>query len=498
MKMLICCVVLPAIFTLSLAAQSIYWQNSIVHESEFYSGDYITQSADGGFLICGSVGAGGYTAHVSKLDAGGALEWQQYFGDSERPVVMPTTRVIADRRYRLLSFSRVFASRFAPFVPMVAELEEKQNKDGRNEASLLSTNFDSQKANYIWGSSAAMTTSNDALIVADIDDSSLMPSLTIRWLTADAQFQSSASIALDPDSLYTLRSIIAQPEGGYLLAGNQSPIRANKAGSNLFVRQLNNDGTPAWHEVYPQENRAYAADLLLNSDGSFLLLAEVINAAAPGSHIELMNIGADGRTQHWKRSYAYRDYNHCASIIAIGDQGYFIVGSTGFYDAERRGEVEGSRDVLAIRIDKDGGERWHDVFGASDTRDMLTAAVYEPNKGQLIATGISEAGNLLLVAYNDFVSVGIANNAAPRRKLSVGPNPFKNFVTFQVDGLSVNTVRFALYDERGAKVHVAAAGSISRGKRSISVQLDNLPRAVYYYELQLDDQRSYGSLLCRP
>jgi hypothetical protein len=246
-----------------------------------------------------------------------------------------------------------------------------------------------------WGEPVMQNTYNEGLFVA-----------------ADSAGNSTTVIPYEYRYGY-MRSINATTDGGYILAGQGAggmAIKTDASGNCVWamsyagtsslsygiqaldggyafsgtdgVQIIKSDasGALSWEKHYYNQYYDYAACILQNSDGSYMLTG-AYNSDRP----LFMKVDASGDCV-WAMSYSYNGmmYGHGNCVRAAPDGGYIIAGTT--YPG-----LFGSNDGLIIKTDAAGNQQWLRIFG-SNGPDRF-ASVWCTSDGGYIAAGDRDTGS---------------------------------------------------------------------------------------------------------
>jgi len=87
----------------------------------------------------------------------------------------------------------------------------------------------------------------------------------------------------------------------------------------------------------------------------------------------------------------------------------------------------------------------------------------------------------------------ISNNAM----LTVFPNPFQDYIQFEIELEMVDQVSLKIFDSLGRLVKTKEVAEINAGNHQIEIDLNDLMDGIYFYQLQTKNQQNTGSIIKR-
>ncbi|MGH1517110.1 T9SS type A sorting domain-containing protein [Chryseobacterium sp. JK1] len=157
----------------------------------------------------------------------------------------------------------------------------------------------------------------------------------------------------------------------YLITG--SSIQSNKLqqgskqnnGYDFHLIKLNQQGEEAWEKYFSGNNHDYLSATITTQDGGFLLAGTSYSGkgldkkddSKGGSDIWLIRISEFG-DELWQKTLGTSSDEEARSVIQTTDLGFFVAGN-----AQNSSKGYGSKDVLIIRLDKDGKELSQLILG---------------------------------------------------------------------------------------------------------------------------------------
>lgn len=173
-------------------------------------------------------------------------------------------------------------------------------------------------------------------------------------------------------------TIVPTLDSNFMLLG---AVRDDKRGGNsTFLMKIDDQGDELWHKTYADIGAQDAKFLLAESDGGFVISAN-IDASATGHSLDalLFKVDASGKTL-WNAAFGGGLIDVVSVIKADPKKGYWLAGST-----QSHGEMAG--DVYLVRLDENHEIVWEKSYG-DQFPDAAMDAVLTPDGG-MIAAGIS-------------------------------------------------------------------------------------------------------------
>ena len=166
-----------------------------------------------------------------------------------------------------------------------------------------------------------------------------------------------------------LSQITTTIDGQYLITG--SSIQPPKAGSkqnngyDFHLIKLNQEGNPIWEKYFSGNNHDYLSSTVTTQDGGFLISGTSYSGkgldkkedSKGSSDIWLIRINEFGDELFQKNIGTSAD-EEARAVIQTTDQGLFVAGNV-----QNSSKGYGSKDVLIVKLDKDGKELSQLIFG---------------------------------------------------------------------------------------------------------------------------------------
>ncbi|MGL6127647.1 MAG: T9SS type A sorting domain-containing protein, partial [Chryseobacterium artocarpi] len=162
------------------------------------------------------------------------------------------------------------------------------------------------------------------------------------------------------DQQYLITGSAIQSGSGKLEAGSKQ-----NNGYDFHVIKLNQQGEQAWEKYFSGQNHDYLSSTVTTQDGGFLLAGTSYSGkgldkkgeAKGGSDIWLIRINEFG-DELWQKTLGSFSDEEARSVIQTMDQGFIVAGNI-----QNSSKGYGSKDVLIIKLDKDGKEISQIILG---------------------------------------------------------------------------------------------------------------------------------------
>lgn len=186
-----------------------------------------------------------------------------------------------------------------------------------------------------------------------------------------------------------LSQITTTIDGQYLITG--SSIQPPKAGSkqnngyDFHLIKLNQEGNPIWEKYFSGNNHDHLSATVTTQDGGFLISGTSYSGkgldkkddSKGGSDLWLIRLNEFG-DELWQKTIGTSADEEARAVIQTTDQGFFVAGNI-----QNSPKGYGSKDVLVIRLDKDGKVLSEQTFGGRG-QDEVEKMIPTPDGGALL------------------------------------------------------------------------------------------------------------------
>jgi hypothetical protein len=387
----------------SASAQKIKWQNMLGGSmTDLYN--FVTPTPDNGFIVGGSSTSnisidktenciGGYDYWILKLNAAGAVQWQNTIGGSQYDLlyaVSPTS----DGGYICGGYSESDISG-----------DKTENSKGLNDYWIIKLNAAG----------------------------------AIEW---------QKTIGGNGDDFFD--ALHQTPDGGYICGGcSNSGISGDKTEASMgsfdyWILKLDSIGTIQWQNTIGGNDDDCMTSLEIVPGGGYIM-AGYSSSNASGDKTEnsmgqidfwVVKVNASG-TLEWENTIGGSDDDFPESVIPTLDGGY-ICGSLSYSNAsgDKTENSQGDADGWMVKLDPSGTIQWQNTIGGSDA-DYIECVVQQPN-GDYVFGGTSRSnisGDKLenSIGSNDYWVVRTDNYGIPLWQNSFGGSTVEYLSSFAID-----------------------------------------------------------------
>jgi hypothetical protein len=157
-------------------------------------------------------------------------------------------------------------------------------------------------------------------------------------------------------------SLVATSDGGYALAGFTYFFAAG--GYDFYLVRTDSDGNMLWNQTYGGPDIDMGYSLVGTSDGGFAIAGETDSFGAGLSDFWLVRTDSDGNML-WNKTYGGTENDRGWSVVLTNDGGYAIAGSTESFGA-------GKEDVWLVKTDAAGNMQWDQTYGDTETDNAFS------------------------------------------------------------------------------------------------------------------------------
>ncbi|MGL2967139.1 T9SS type A sorting domain-containing protein [Flavobacterium sp. XGLA_31] len=352
------------------------------------SGKSIYETADGGYILCGSTAStnndvtfnhGFYDAWVIKLNTNGDLEWQKTYGGTAQDdsyCIRPTS----DGGYIIGGISR-------------------------------STNGDVTGNN---GESDYWVIKTDS--------------------SGDIQWQKNYG----GSSLDVLSSVEPTSDGGYIVSGNvfstNGDVLGNHGGTDYWILKTNSIGIIEWQKTLGGSSYEFSGNIHQTSDGGYIVTGTTpsvdgdITVTIGLGDFWIVKLNAAG-TIEWQKSYGGTAEDNSYFIQQTVEGGYVIAGISKSQDVDLLNN-HGLADFWILKIDINGNTQWQKNIGGSN--NDYASYIQQTESNGFIIGGRTYSNDFDVVpnyhGNSDIFILKLApdtleNNVFIKNSLSIFPNP---------------------------------------------------------------------------
>ncbi|RNA62061.1 T9SS C-terminal target domain-containing protein [Chryseobacterium nematophagum] len=176
-----------------------------------------------------------------------------------------------------------------------------------------------------------------------------------------------------------LSQVTSTIDGQYLIAGSsiQTSTLSTAEGKqnnsyDFHVIKLNQQGEEVWEKYFSGKNHDFLSAAVATQEGGFLLAGtshsgiglDKKEESKGGSDIWLIRINEWG-DELWQKTIGSGSDEESRAVIQTTDLGFFVAGNI-----QNSAKGYGSKDVLIIRLDKNGKELSRQIFGGKGLEEV--------------------------------------------------------------------------------------------------------------------------------
>lgn len=353
------------------ASGAVEWQQKIQHDFSEYTEAYkAIETKDGGFLVSGAVknynGGPNRAVFLAKLSAQGSVEWEKEFDNGPEEIGESVSQTL-DGGFVVTGFTSSAAGESSAFVLKVSAQGQqswvKKFRFGSNQYynDILATPD---------GGSIAVG-SIDAMFGSRDDDGAI-----ITKLDANGAEEWSKKL-VHQNSRRSAYSIISSGDGGYVIGSINYDSNVN------YLNKIDGNGEVIWEKTYDPTPNRDLFNRVVRTDSGYALLGESVNGSYP----------------NYERKYQVLKVDQSGEIVdntVIGDPGLYNIG---------KGTVSPDGGFVLL-----GQLKTNDKY----TTQLTKLAGADNPQGERILTGISFKDS------NKKIAVGQKATAAVNARYSDG------------------------------------------------------------------------------
>ncbi|MEE9443258.1 MAG: hypothetical protein V3V99_11405 [candidate division Zixibacteria bacterium] len=174
-------------------------------------------------------------------------------------------------------------------------------------------------------------------------------------------------------------SAIPASDNGYIITGVTGSQQTGDF--DIYAAKISEQGDIIWENTYGGDMRDWIKSIIAAPDGGYLLCGYTFSYGVGSCDIYLIKINEAGDFV-WQKTYGGAGYDYGSSIITAGDGGYLIGGATG-------SEGAGNSDACLLKIDEAGNQVLFTTFGGRGNDEAFDILNLPENK--IIIVGATES-----------------------------------------------------------------------------------------------------------
>jgi hypothetical protein len=489
-------VILLSNFLCCAYGQEITWQKCFGgSDQDFCSGAF--QTSDNGYMLFGTIKSndgdvvfnhGGYEVWTIKADSTGEIEWQNSCCTENHETIHCVIQT-ADGGFAYCGWS---SSETVPnydfwIVKLNGEAEmEWQNSYGGSSYDIAASLAQTPDGGYIM---AGYSESEDGDVSGNhgLDDYWVVKTDSTGLLQWEKSFGGSGNDRCE--------IIISLPDSSYAMCGfsssNNGDVSGNHGNFDFWLVKINEIGDILWQKTYGgSDEDSNITSLLQLEDQGFLITGRTKsnNGDVTFNHgdQDVWTIKTDSIGEiEWQRTYGGSGYDVSGDIIRTIDGGYLHSATTKSVDGDIT-QSFGSYDIWMIKINDTGDLQWEKSIGGSDFDVNRSILKISENEFKLAGTTSSNDGYIsgnhgdddLWLADFEILNTGINDSIFRGCKISVAPNPAKNYFALTNAPESSVKYSYALMDMSGRLV---INGTLQIYEK---VNIEGIPKGSYIVQIK--------------
>jgi hypothetical protein len=441
------------------------------------SGRDVLPTADGGYLIVGVTTPviGDSDIYVMKTNVGGDTLWTKTFGGnkSDYPhTLLPTN----DGNYFILGFTKSFGA-------------------GGYDIWLLKMN---PSGTILWTKTYGGTGDDQGKDIIPTSDGNYMITGNTNYsggLNYDAlllKIDSSGAILWTRnyggthfESSHSVKQCL---DGGYIFAGQT--LSYGKGAGDVWVVKTNSIGDTLWTKTYGDTAADEASCILVNSDGTYVLVGETSSYGAGNIDVYFLKIGSTGN-MIWNKTYGGTGKDLSHMIQHTADGGYVI-------GAISRSFGWINPDMWIIKTDANGNSLWTKHYGSWYHDHCYVAK--QTADGGYIALGHQEDITGRLHVF--FVKLNDTGNITPSavtefsfdNSIIVYPNPSNGIfkIDFQ-DNIPVDA-EIEIHNLLGQTIY---SDKINQSNKNRIIDISEIESGIYFFSVISDSHKSTKKIILK-
>jgi len=173
-------------------------------------------------------------------------------------------------------------------------------------------------------------------------------------------------------------SVLQTEDEGFIIVGETQSYGAG--GQDVWVIKTDSRGVLEWDQTYGAGNHEVGMCIQPTDDGGYIIVGAAVTWATM-TDVLMIKIDADGY-ERWSNTFGGSDWDEGNYVQQTTDGGYVIAGRTRSYS-------EGYGNVWLIKTDRDGFEQWDHTYGGNQTD--CGNCVEQTADGGYIITGYTDS-----------------------------------------------------------------------------------------------------------
>ena len=178
----------------------------------------------------------------------------------------------------------------------------------------------------------------------------------------------------DKDDYYSAKDLVKISENNLLIAGTEDHVKFFSSEVNFYLNAINTDGQKNGIKRYGGEDPERANSIISVNDG-YVIAGETDTWGHGRLDAYVIKIDKEGN-RVWHNAFGFDDDETANQIIATGDGGYIIVGTT---DSDYKTQ----KNVFVVKLNADGNRQWQSFYGSREEDEGF--GIVESRDGYVVA-----------------------------------------------------------------------------------------------------------------
>ena len=217
---------------------------------------------------------------------------------------------------------------------------------------------------------------NDGFMLAGTTSSfgNRVQSMYLAKIAKDGKLMWQKAYYSDKDDYYSGNDLVKISEDNLLIAGTEDHVKFFSSEVNFYLNAINTDGQKNGIKRYGGEDPERANSIISVNDG-YVIAGETDTWGHGRLDAYVIKIDKDGN-RIWHNAFGFEDDENANQIIATGDGGYVLVGTT---DSHFRSQ----KNVYVVKLNADGNREWQSFYGSREDDEGF--GIVESKGGYVVA-----------------------------------------------------------------------------------------------------------------
>ncbi|HYH16867.1 MAG TPA: hypothetical protein VD794_16660 [Flavisolibacter sp.] len=180
---------------------------------------------------------------------------------------------------------------------------------------------------------------------------------------------------------------------GYVVAigsaSTDGDLPATNTHTNTWLVKFNTNGTIGWQKPVGVDNVYNVPSNLIATTGGYVVVGSTGNGTGADARVVKTSTTGD---IIWEKTFSGTDQDEFSGITESADGGYLLTGFTASNDGDIIGNTRGDFDVLAVKVNSNGGKEWLKIYEGSGVDGLNKTSVAKTVDGQYMVAAFS-SGN---------------------------------------------------------------------------------------------------------